>query len=1253
MKETQSSLFCRIRNNLGTKKQHSILAFLLAWRNVSRTKYWSTLLLLGIALTIALETGIVVSVDTLYDDFIYNNRNQNYTDLSIIPKTWTDLPALNSITNDISSVAGVKSASPVYKISIDRILKNEFPLSNILIYGIDPKSHPDFTSIKMVEGRRRISSNSIIISQKLLIDSGIKVGDSFNTTDIELSVETTVDLKEKSFIVDGIMEDPSFFGNNVGFFFILMDIDALIDIVPEEERGDIMLSKIDVSVSNFLEIKKTCENIKDKLDFSFNVWMEKDVSDIETTGIRVYQTALNLVIVVSIIVAFLFITNILTIAIQGRSKEFGILRAVGINSNQLISSIMVEILIYSVIGSLIGIIGGILFAILLLGRMQDFYFNLDFRRLSLNFSSLSVSFSSGILVSIISGLYPLFLALSLPIVQNIHSRANSGSTVANFKASWKYIVTMGALLALTGFIMQYFVGPTRFLEFNLLSIQFLIVLLIFMGMIIIEVGVLVFLPRIANRFLTPIFGIITCTISTRNIARNFQKSLFTVMTAALALAFIMIVGLVSSIVINSVPGYYQEQWGTIDIMAEAWDDKLPDINLTQSLEEHEEVLKASFIQEERTVIQGIDSYVYGVDPLKYAYFAEYTIESLQESISSFMYLDFRKDSFSRDITYGLISDLLFQKTLTSVGSNITVKIADKSTVNVTVAAVVKSNVFLGNGEYLYISTTRFNELFSSSQAKWFLCDIEGNLDYIRGMIETSYPEFKDVVAIDLFTRAIERSLVFQSVLFQILFIESFILAALTQFISILVSTHRMERDMGIMRAIGLSKTGVFNIFMSESIALGFTALIIGIINGLLGSYLLSWYINFSIPVEVYFPFDQIVWWVVASFFLTLATTMIPSFRSSRKNVVTTISDRPFAPQYIDRSAFPQAVFPSWDMIKMANSPFADERIKTILTPFPTISVRKFIDDNSAKLRRIFLFLGIGVFITLLCDNIDIFIIRGLISFDFIWRLYYSFLPVSEIYHILNQDIFMMTNLFLLIVGFAVIGPISIYISDNRVKENFFSQLIHSSFAGFLGLCFCLITPLILFTITIVLLAPFSLFLINFSAVGSFQNLEIISHILSIAFIGFQLVLFQKVWAYLVFRGMSSDLSFEQKIKWVRKISLKDQAMFFGLILLHLLGQIILFFLLEIPREVIVQDAELVRDLSPILLIPQDLLVFIILLIFEVGFFLFLIVYQVVNFRNQSFLLSAGAVTEPVNQTIFTVLRGKTTDFHRITEKGKD
>ncbi|MFX0211862.1 MAG: ABC transporter permease, partial [Candidatus Hodarchaeota archaeon] len=452
-----------LRKAISSRKRQIGLIYGLAKRNAARSRYRSSLLILGIVLTIALETGIVISVDTLYDNFVFNYRNQNYTDISIIPKEWVGLPTLRSITRDVSSVAGVTKASPVYTIPANRLVKDQYPESNILIYGIDPMSHPDFPTINITEGKRELNENTIIVSQKLFLDSGFGIGDSVDLEDFktDLALDPSK-FKSSTFKIGGVMNDPSFIGNNVGYLFILIHIETLFDIIPRGERPHTLRAKIDVYVENLLDLNLIHERIKDEVGVDSYVWAEKDVSEFRATGIRAYQTAMNLVILASFVVEFLFITNILAIAIRDRSREFGILRAFGTNSRQLLGIISMEILIYSIIGSVLGIFGGIGFASVIVGLMQSFYPTLEFQALSLHPTSLIATFSSGIFVALISGLYPLFIALSTPVIRNIHSEMRTEHSSIVLLENWKHTVVMGILLALTGFILQFFVGPSRF-----------------------------------------------------------------------------------------------------------------------------------------------------------------------------------------------------------------------------------------------------------------------------------------------------------------------------------------------------------------------------------------------------------------------------------------------------------------------------------------------------------------------------------------------------------------------------------------------------------------------------------------------------------------------------------------------------------------------------------------------------------------------------------------------------------------------
>ncbi|MFX0205082.1 MAG: ABC transporter permease, partial [Candidatus Hodarchaeota archaeon] len=680
------------------------------------------------------------------------------------------------------------------------------------------------------------------------------------------------------------------------------------------------------------------------------------------------------------------------------------------------------------------------------------------------------------------------------------------------------------------------------------------------------------------------------------------------------------------------------------------DGQLPDINLTRSLDGNMSIIKSSFIQEERTEIQGVDSYVYGVDPLKYAYFAEDVIDSMRNYTSStFLYLYHSEGNYSVNATFGLVSEFLFQKLHSPLGSNVSVKIISNKTVNVTIAAVIKSNVFLGNGEYLYISTTRFQEFFNSTLAKWFVCDVEGDLAFAQVKTEIGFPQFKEVIAIDFYAKAMERSLAFQSAIFQILFIESFILAAIAQSICILVSTLRMEREMGIMRAIGLNKRGVFNIFMSESVILGFSALVIGVLNGLIGSILLAWYIRLSIPIEIEFPLNQIILWIVFSFLITVASTILVSYRSSSKSVIATIARRPFYHNYETVYLSQQVFYPFWNATASAHSvstilesplrsSLAHEQMKADY-PHPSTSLWHFIKNHTLQIQVIYIVLLVVASFNYIFDGS--IIIRGLNPFDIVWRLTITILPVKDYFNEYYPEMFLFTNPFFIILALAVIAPISYYFINDHPPANPIVHFGNNFTWGLVGLIFCFLTPFVLIAILITVILPVSIvFLIGLSSYSSSAIIFYFSVVITLTILGLELFLFQRLWVFLVFNGISSGYTFRQKITWVRKIGSKGQIKFIGFIFIHSLIQYLLFLLFQPTKEGIIAEIpnpfplSIVFPLSKLFVNP---VVFFILITFEIGFFLFLIIYQIVQFQNQSHLFFPDTTLEPsTKRTILTI-----------------
>ncbi|MFW9854472.1 MAG: ABC transporter permease [Candidatus Thorarchaeota archaeon] len=1172
----------------------------LSRKNFTRSKYRSFLLILGILLTVGLETGIAVSVDTLYDDFSLQNRNQNYTDITVSPISWLDLSSLRALASDVRETPGVAKAGATSFFSVSSLMEliEERPLSyNILIYGMDSETHPDHSNIDIVAGSRAVSGNKILVSEKIQRTLGLEIGEIIDLSSV-VSGGNVVNVQ-----IGGIISDRCVIGNKLGFFYIIADIETVFSAVPLTQREDLLSIEVDVSVSDILLIKKTAENIEDRIGLEHSVFVEKDVSDIKATGIRAYQTAMNLVILASFFVEFLFITNVMAISIKDREKEIGILRTVGTKSWQLIGIIGIEILIYALIGSFFGIFVGIGFSIVLVALMDQYYTSIQFKTLSLHPPSLIAIFISGIMVALISGLYPIFLAKTMPVVQNIHSRMRSTKSSKKSGQIWKFTMIAGILLMVTAFALQYFIGPSRFLDFSLLSFHFVSILMIFLGTLLVEAGILVFLPRIAMKIFVW-YDIVTRTISMRNIAREFQKSLLTIMTSALALTFIIMVGSLSASIIAEVPDYFRDQWGTADVIAEAYDDFLIPINRTQRLDNRSAIKRSAFIQETRTEINTVPGYIFGVDPEQYSHFAEPVVRSISNEPSYSLL-----NTSSGGSPQGLVSQYLYQRLRARIGENVSVKIAENTTINIILNAVIKPNMLLGNGEYLYVHTSYYQEWFNSTLAKWFLCqaDPTSGVRSFKGSVEVILPEAREVSELASLTKLMERTLTFQTGIFEVLFIESFILAAIAQFVCILVTTLHMEREVGVMRSMGLSKRGVLSIFMSESTALGLTAVIIGLLDGFIGSILLIWYISLSIQIDLLLQLDRIILWVIASFLITLASTIIPSFRSSRKNIVATIQGRPMQKSYVAKLQ---------PIVSLRTHIL--EQAAWFLGIFGNISFQgiwRLSWQKRKRIAQVVLIIGFIATINFLLD--PGILLRSLIPYDVILPL--ASVPFPDMFYLLSGDApVFLVNPILLIVGIACISPISSYLSGKSQRRNLIKMFFIGLSWGFALLLLLFIACIglnVLFFILMVLLMILTLDQSQYYGYyygGYLGVLRLVYPLFVLAILTF---LFHRIWMILVYKGVKPDLKFSRAISQTKPYSSQGRLFFPFLLFIHFFIQVILSMFLLPPQIPSFFPEPLSEEWVPP---PLNPLAFLILLAYEIGFYILLILYQVIQFRVSEF-----------------------------------
>jgi putative ABC transport system permease protein len=117
---------------------------------------------------------------------------------------------------------------------------------------------------------------------------------------------------------------------------------------------------------------------------------------------------------IAILVGCFLIFNTFSITVAQRVSEFGMLRTLGASRRQILTDVVVEALAIGVLGAVIGIGGGFLIAMLLNGLLEAFEIDLPTTGLVMESRTIVVSLLIGIVVTVLSSLVPAVRSTRVP-----------------------------------------------------------------------------------------------------------------------------------------------------------------------------------------------------------------------------------------------------------------------------------------------------------------------------------------------------------------------------------------------------------------------------------------------------------------------------------------------------------------------------------------------------------------------------------------------------------------------------------------------------------------------------------------------------------------------------------------------------------------------------------------------------------------------------------------------------------------------
>jgi putative ABC transport system permease protein len=126
---------------------------------------------------------------------------------------------------------------------------------------------------------------------------------------------------------------------------------------------------------------------------------------------------------IAVFVGSFLIFNTFSITVAQRVTEFGMLRTLGASRRQILSSVLIEAAAIGLVGALIGIAGGLLIALVLNALFEAFGIDLPTTGLVLASRTVVVSLVVGLLVTFVSSLVPALRSTRVPPIAALHAFA--------------------------------------------------------------------------------------------------------------------------------------------------------------------------------------------------------------------------------------------------------------------------------------------------------------------------------------------------------------------------------------------------------------------------------------------------------------------------------------------------------------------------------------------------------------------------------------------------------------------------------------------------------------------------------------------------------------------------------------------------------------------------------------------------------------------------------------------------------------
>jgi putative ABC transport system permease protein len=733
-------------------------------------------------------------------------------------------------------------------------------------FGIDTDpALAQFNPLKLFEGRWPASDTEVVIDVGTADKQGYAVGDSVGISTLQ---------PKQQFEIVGVARYGEV--DSLGAIsFVVFTVPAAQELLGREGQYDAISVAADEGISEDDLVSAIAPVLPESAEVVSATAEAQEQADEVSEFTSIFRYFLLAFGAIALFVGAFVIFNTFSITVAQRTREFATLRTLGASRRQVLGSVILESFVIGLLASLVGLGLGVVLAEGIEALFSSLGVDLPTAERVFKTRTVVVALLVGVGITLLAGLFPAIRATRVPPI----SAVREGATLpqGRFHRFTPYVATVVIVLSLLLLARAMFTDELGTGD-RLLSIAGG-VLLLFLGV-----------AMLSSKLVKPIAAVVGAParraggvagrLASGNSVRNPGRTAATAAALMIGIALVSFIATLANGMKTSNREAIEEQV-IADYVVSSLDGYTPFVAAAGA------ALAASPVPEVVTSVRsdagqanGDTAEIGGIEP-----------DTIAEAYR-FLWTDGDDSVLAKLGTTGAVASSNWAKDHdVSVGDMVTIRSTADRTADVVVVGTFEPPPFYPLLESVNVSTELFDSLYDRPRNRWTWANVAGeSTDETRAQMEQALSGFPDT---QLETREewIQRedSDINEFISFLYVMLTLAVFVSIFGMINTLVlSVYERTREIGMLRAIGMTRRQVRRMIRQESIITALIGAAIGLPLGIFLAALVNRALS-EFDVRFAIPWTQLVVLTIVAVVIGILAAIMPARRAAKLNPLEAIA----------------------------------------------------------------------------------------------------------------------------------------------------------------------------------------------------------------------------------------------------------------------------------------------------------------------------------------------------------------------------